>query len=137
MSNATATSRYLELVREFPIRLIRSDEELREFIARINSLMPIGDDVPELTPDEDDYIEALGAMVERYEAEHDPIPEMSGVDMLKFLLAENELSLRTLADQTGIPFTTLGSITAGTRRISPRVREALAKRFKMHPTAFV
>ncbi|MHC5538991.1 hypothetical protein ACYOEI_12300 [Singulisphaera rosea] len=45
---------------------------------------------------------------------------------------------RRLAIGRGVEaVTTLGAITAGTRRIRPRVRDALAERFAMHPSAFI
>lgn len=136
-ANVTAQDRYLELTQEFPVRPIRSEEELLAAIARIDSLLPLRRDAPELSPDEEDYLEALGMMVHRYEEVHHPLPEMSGVEILKFLMSENELSIRGLAEEIEVPFSTLGAILAGRRKISPRVREALTNRFAMHPSAFI
>ncbi|MHC5542675.1 hypothetical protein ACYOEI_30995 [Singulisphaera rosea] len=38
---------------------------------------------------------------------------------------------------TGLPVSTLNAVASGKTDFSKRVREALAKRFAMHPSSFV
>jgi HTH-type transcriptional regulator / antitoxin HigA len=64
-----ADDNYLGLVREFPLRPIRSDAELDRAIAIIDSLITRDD----LKLGEEDYVDVLSDLVHRYEAEHDPI----------------------------------------------------------------
>jgi HTH-type transcriptional regulator/antitoxin HigA len=124
---------YLNLIRAFPLRPLRSDADLDAAVAVIDSLVDRG----ELAPQERDYLDVLARLVEDYEDEHDPLPELSGVEALRFLIEENGLSQAQLARDTGVPVTTLNEILTGKRGISPAVRKALAGRFKVAPTLFV
>src|SRR5437899_6952002 len=73
---------YLDLVRQFPLRPIRSETELDRAIAMINSLL----DRDQLSPAEEDYLDVLGDLVERYEDHAHPIPDVSDEEMLRFLI---------------------------------------------------
>jgi HTH-type transcriptional regulator/antitoxin HigA len=55
---------YLDLVRAFPLRPIRSAEEHDRAIATIDAL---SDRRPELRPEEHDYLIVLALLIERYE----------------------------------------------------------------------
>lgn len=136
MNQVAAASRYLDLVREFPLRPIRTDAEHEAALERLVSLLPPVRMEP-LAEEEEDYRDVLASLIHEYEAATDPLPEIGGIQALKLLMEDQGLTLRALADQIDIPFTTLGAITSGKRQITPRVREALAKRFKMHPSVFV
>ena len=52
-TEATLGDRYFELITRFPLRPIRSDDELERAIAVVNPLI----DQPELSADEDAYLE--------------------------------------------------------------------------------
>lgn len=59
---------YLELVRRFPLRPIRTEEELDAATVVIHSLI----DKEVLTPPEDDYLDVLSDLVIAYEEVHYP-----------------------------------------------------------------
>ena len=61
---------YFELVRRFPLRPIRSEQDLDRAIAVVDSLIDKG----ELSQDEDDYLDVLGDLVRKYETENHPAP---------------------------------------------------------------
>src|SRR5947209_18286411 len=65
-----ADDRYLDLVRRFPLRPIRSEAELDRAIAMIDSLV----DQETLSLDEQDYLDVLSDIVEKYETETHPLP---------------------------------------------------------------
>lgn len=94
-------------------------------------------DLGELALEQRDYLAVLSSLVEDYEDEHASLPELAGVDALRFLIEENELSQSQLSKQTGVPETTLSEILNGKRGISPKVRAVLAERFKTDPALFV
>jgi HTH-type transcriptional regulator/antitoxin HigA len=73
---------YLALIREFPLRPIRSDAELDRAIAMVDALS----DRESLTPDEHDYLLVLSGLIENYEDERYSIPAISGVAMLRYLI---------------------------------------------------
>lgn len=60
---------YLDLILQFPLRPIRSDEELDEAIRMVDSLL----DRRDLVQGEKDYLDVLGDLIERYESEAHPI----------------------------------------------------------------
>jgi HTH-type transcriptional regulator/antitoxin HigA len=131
-TKSTPQGPYLRLVRAFPLRPLRSDADLDAAVTVVDALV----DRDELTEGEQDYLDVLSRLIEDYEDEHDPVPAMSGLEALRFLVQENGLSQAQLARETRIPVTTLSEILAGKRGISPKVRATLAERFKVAPTVF-
>jgi HTH-type transcriptional regulator / antitoxin HigA len=124
--------RYLGLVRAFPLRPIRSDPELDRAIAVIDSLITRDD----LDPGEQDYLDVLGDLVHKYEAEHDPIAPVPDADMIRFLLESNEMSQTELAQRSGIAESTVSEILAGRRNLSRRHITALSGVFGVSPAVF-
>jgi HTH-type transcriptional regulator/antitoxin HigA len=124
---------YLELVRRFPLRPIRSEEELDRAIAVIDSLI----DRDELSPDEQDYLDILGDIVERYETEHHPLPPVSDAEMLRHLIEARGTTQARVAAKTGISESTISAILAGRRGLNRKHIEALARYFKVNPAVFI
>lgn len=81
-------NKYLELITKFPQRKINSEEELEATQQIIDGLL----DQKNLTRDERDYLHLLGLLVSEYEDEHYPVPDIYGIDLLKVLIAEREIS---------------------------------------------
>ena len=59
--------RYLELIQQFPLRKIKSDDELDVATRVIHSLI----DQDQLSPAEHDYLDVISDLVEEYEDETD------------------------------------------------------------------
>ena len=97
-STDIASGRYWELIRQFPLRPIHSDAELDRAIAMIDSLI----DQDQLDADEDDDLDVLGDLVQRYEQEHHPLPPVSDADMLRHLIESREVTEADVAAKTGI-----------------------------------
>jgi DNA mismatch repair ATPase MutS len=76
-------NQYRELLQQFPPRPLKNDQELEKMQERVNSLL----DQPELTPDEQDYLDLLGTLIYEYEQTQDPIPDIYGVEFLKVWLS--------------------------------------------------
>jgi HTH-type transcriptional regulator/antitoxin HigA len=132
-TTAGGLDRYFELIRELPLRPIRSEAELDLAIAVFDVLT----DRARLTTGETDYLLVLSTLVEQYEAEHHPLPDITGVDTLRFFLHEGGLTQTQLSAETGIPKSSLSEILKGKRGFSRRVREKLADRIKVDPSTFV
>src|SRR5271156_5677299 len=90
--------RYLDLVRTVPLRPIGSEAELDRAIAMIDALL----DQDKRNGDEEDYLEVLSDLVEKYEDEHDPMPPVSGAEMLLFLIESKATSQTEVAANAGI-----------------------------------
>ena len=123
---------YLGPVRAFPLRPIRSESELDRAIAVTHSLI-IRED---LDLDQEDYLDVLGDLVHRYEAEHDPLVAVSDSDVLRFLVDLNEIAQTELAQRSGIAESTISEILAGKRKLSRRHIAVLSRVFRVSPAVF-
>src|SRR5262249_15669141 len=94
---------YLDLVLRFPLRPIRSDEELDEAIQVIDSLV----DREQLVQEEKDYLDVLSDLVERYEAEAHPIEPVSDDVLLRHLMEAKQVTQSETARGTGIAVSTI------------------------------
>jgi HTH-type transcriptional regulator/antitoxin HigA len=127
------SERYLELVREFPLRPVRSDAELGRAIAMIDRLS----DLESLAPEEADYLEVLSDLVESYESEHDPEPAVSAADMLRHLIEAKGVPQVKVAADTGVSESTISEILAGKRAVSRKAMLAFADYFRVEPVVFL
>lgn len=87
---------------------------------------------------EEDYLDTLALLVERYEEEHHPIDttHISPLESLENLLADQGMNRADLGRLLGN--VRIGSeIMTGKRQISPEQAEILSKRFKLHPDFFL
>src|SRR5437763_16868713 len=75
---------YLELVRHFPLRSLRTDADLNAAIGVIDALLAC----PNLTVSEQDYLEVLSDLVEAYEDEAIPIRAVGDSELLRFLIKQ-------------------------------------------------
>jgi HTH-type transcriptional regulator/antitoxin HigA len=123
---------YRELIRRFPLRPIRSGAELDRAIAVLNSLI----DQDQLDVDEDDYLDVLGDLVQRYEKGHHPPAPVSGADMLRHLIESREVPPSVVAAGTGIAEATIAAILAGERGPSRNDIGALSDYFHVSPAVF-
>lgn len=123
---------YLDLVRRFSLRPLRSDEELAQAIEVIDSLIIRGD----LDSGEQDYLDVLTDLVEKYENDEYPTPPVSDAAMLRHLIEARGITQSRLAADVDIPVSTISEILAGKRKLSRRHIGALAKYFNIKPGAF-
>ncbi len=80
-------------------------------------------------------VDIVGDLIADYEAEHHPLPGVSGVQALKFLMEQHGLKqadLREIGSQ-GV----VSEILAGNRELNIRQIRALSERFGVSPATFV
>jgi HTH-type transcriptional regulator/antitoxin HigA len=123
---------YLALLRAFPPRPIRDDDEHRRSVEVVNGLL----DRPRLTFDEEDYLDVLGLLIADYEDSIYEHPEFTPVERLRHLMEEHGLTQAELARRTGVAVTSLSDILNGKRRISPRIRAKFAECFGVSASFF-
>lgn len=126
--------RYMDLVRAFPLRPIRDDENHRRAIEILDSLIDKGSG---RSIEEEDYLDVLGLIVEDYEDTIYEHPGIPGPEMLRYSMEQAGLTRAQLSAETGISVQTISDIVNGKRGISPKVRKKLAERFRMPPSNFV
>ncbi len=122
---------YLKLVKHFPLRTILSESELDQAIAVINSLID-----RDLLPAEEDYLDVLSDLVERYEDKHHPIPDVPGHEMLAYLIEQKQVTQSDVASATGIAVSTLSEILKGKRTMNRAHIQKLSQYFHLEPSVF-
>jgi HTH-type transcriptional regulator / antitoxin HigA len=123
---------YLGLVVRFPLRPIRSDEELDRAIQMIDSLI----DRHHLELEEKDYLDVLSDLVERYETEQHPIVPLPDGELLQHLIETQGTTQVEVARKTGIAESTISEVIAGKRKLSRGHIGKLARLFRVPPGAF-
>lgn len=124
---------YFNLVKRWPLRPLRSEADLDAATAMIHSLL----DGDGLAGDEDDYLDVLAGLVEKYEADHHPIADVSGIEMLRFLIENRDATQGKVAQGAGVAPSTLSAILRGGRRLSIDHLTAFAAYFGVQPAVFL
>jgi HTH-type transcriptional regulator/antitoxin HigA len=91
-----------------------------------------------LNADQEDYLELLSQLVENYEAAHlKPYPKVKGIDALKFLLSENQLTGDDLAKLLSVDRSTAYKLIKGTRNLTTDHIRSLCERFNVSPELLI
>ncbi len=125
--------RYLDLVRRFPLRPLRSDSDLDAAIAVIDALI----DQPRLTAPEQDYLDVLSDLVEAYEAEMVPMRPVGDAELLRFLIEQKGNTQAAAANGAGIAESTISEVLAGKRKLNRTQVAKLARYFHVEQSAFL
>jgi HTH-type transcriptional regulator/antitoxin HigA len=123
---------YLALVVQFPLRPIRSDEELEGAVRMVDSLL----DRRDLAAGEEDYLEVLGDLIERYESEAHPMAPVSDAEMLRHLIEAKGVSQTEISGVTGIADSTISEVLKGKRALNRSHIGKLARYFNVSPDVF-
>jgi HTH-type transcriptional regulator / antitoxin HigA len=91
----------------------------------------------ELSLDEKDCLDVLSDPVERYEDQHDPMPPVSGAEMLCFLIESQPTTQAAVAVETGIAESTISEILSGKRELNRKPIETLSRHFHVSPAVFM
>jgi HTH-type transcriptional regulator / antitoxin HigA len=127
-------ARYRRILGQVLPRVQRTEAENERLLREVNKLMSKPE--RELTPEEDAMLELLATLVERFEAEHYPMPESEPWERLRFLMEENGLRQRDLLDIFGTR-SIVSAVLNGRRAITKQQAVKLGKRFSMEPAAFI
>jgi len=128
---STTLANPTEMIRQGAPRLIHSDSELEEYTQALFALTA----KPDPTPEEEEAIELMTLLVERYEQERFPIPAAEPADVLRFLLEHNGLSQRDIAPELGSE-STVSLVLSGRRKLNRDHIARLSRRFKVSPAVF-
>ena len=91
----------------------------------------------DLNEEQAEYLEALSILVEAYEADAGESSKVSGLDALRYLCDENNLSGGKLAEMLGVSRALGVKLLAGERNLTLAHIAKLAKRFKVSPNLFL
>ena len=128
---STVLANPAEMIRRGAPRLIHSEAELADYTQALFDLTAKADP----TPDEEEAIELMTLLVERYESEHYPIPEAEPAEVLRFLIEQNGLSQRDVAPELGSE-STVSLVLSGKRQLNRDHIARLSQRFNVSPAVF-
>jgi HTH-type transcriptional regulator / antitoxin HigA len=118
---------YLELVKDFVLASIKSDEHLQEAQKVMDQLLAQG----ELDDGEEMYLDALSDLVAAYEDEHHAIEPASDAEMLLHLMEAKGVTQARLSMDTMIPKSTISEVLAGKKPFSRKMIRKLGGYFNV------
>ncbi len=128
---STALANPTEMIRAGVPRLIYTDEELAQYTEALFELTGKA----ERSPEDEEAIELLTVLIDRYESERYPMPEGKPADVLRFLLDQNGLSQRDVAGEMGGE-SIVSLFLAGKRQLNREHIARLSRRFGVSPAVF-
>ncbi|QGZ92466.1 helix-turn-helix domain-containing protein [Microcystis aeruginosa] len=126
-----APDKYLELLKQYPPRPIDNEEDLEMMQEVINRLL----DKPQLTVEEREYLNVLGSLIYEHEENQEPIPDIYGLELLKFILEERNLQKQDLLSIFESK-STLDDILDGLQELTPIYIQKLANFLNISPDLF-
>ena len=85
---------------------------------------------------ENDEIELLGLLIEKWDSEHNPSKDIEPIELLKFLMAENNLKATDLVSILNLSKGTVSKILNYHKGLSKDTIRRLSEYFKMSQKAF-
>jgi HTH-type transcriptional regulator/antitoxin HigA len=118
---------YEELARFYVPRPLHDDMEYEAAVEVVDWLAG-----HTLNRDQDDYLEAVSVFVKAYEDETEPpARKISGLELLRHLLVENDLAGKDLGKLLGVDPSVASRILSGQRKLTPQDLRMLSERFKV------
>ncbi|WP_217907150.1 type II toxin-antitoxin system HigA family antitoxin [Massilia sp. BJB1822] len=127
------TRHFLALQEYVPLRPIHTEDSYEAAISSLNALLDQGaanEEHPLAA-----LVNALGTLIQQYEAIHFPPEPVSPTDMLRMLMEQHRLSQSDLPE-VGAQ-SVVSEVLSGKRELNLRQIRALADRFKLPPEAFL
>ena len=128
---STTLANPTEMIRRGAPRLIHSDEQLAEYTEALFRLTAKGD----RTTEEEEAIELLTLLIDRYESQRYPVPEAAPADVLRFLLDRSGLTQRDIAEELGSE-STVSLVLSDKRQLTRDHIARLSERFHVSPSVF-
>jgi HTH-type transcriptional regulator/antitoxin HigA len=122
----------VEMIERGTPRLIRSDKELERYTDALFELTAI--ERPSVA--EMEAVNLLSLLVEKYESERFAIQASSPIEVLKFLMEQNGLQQRDLADELGSE-SNVSLILSGKRNLTVSHIRKLSRRFGVPGSVFL
>jgi HTH-type transcriptional regulator/antitoxin HigA len=134
-SSNRPTRRYLELIREFPLRPIRTKAELAAATDILDRLFGRQDS----DAGEADYLDVLSDLVDSYERENDPHydSDATALEVLRAMMQEHGMKQSVLAAKLGISAPAMSLILSDERPITAGHARNLGKIFSVDPGVFI
>ena len=127
--------RYLDLIREFPLRPLRSKRAVEQAMKIAGHLATY--DEGTLSRGEQDYLDTLTVLIEEYQRRHPvDLPKVTPLAMLMHLMEQHDMNISDLGHVVGSQ-SNASLILSGKREISKRVMRLLSQHFGVEPAVFI
>ena len=132
MSTLTASPEYIELLKRFPPRVIRTE---KENAACTELLYDLDRRSKKLTPAEKELAELLTLLIDDFEERNYQLPRAKPLEVLRFLMDQHGLQQKDLADVFGTP-SIVSEVLSGKRELTKDHIKRLSRRFHLSPELF-
>jgi HTH-type transcriptional regulator / antitoxin HigA len=132
MSTITVSPEYTALLKKFPPKVIRTEEENGHF-AEI--LYDLDRRSRKLSAAEKELAELLTLMIEDFEDKHYRLPRSSPIAVLQFLMEQHSLKQKDLVDVFGSP-SIVSEVLSSKRDLNKEHIKRLSARFGVSPELF-
>ena len=116
-----------------PLLAIQNEENYLQSVKQLNYLIDVigTDDQHPLYS----LLDTLGVLIEAYEEKHVAIPDVTGVEVLRYLMEEHSLTQSDLPElgSQGV----VSEVLSGKRDLNLRQIQALSQRFHVSPAVFI
>jgi HTH-type transcriptional regulator / antitoxin HigA len=129
---SAALANPVEMIERGAPRIIHNESELEQYTETLFNLTALENP----TPSQQEAIELLTLLVERYEEKHYPIPVAGAVSVVRFLLQHQGLTQRDLIPQFGTE-SAVSMFLAGRRKLTLKQVQNLSTRFKLSADIFI
>ncbi len=116
---------------ELKYKIIKTENQYWEYCNFLESLL--GQKKNECLEDE---IELLTFLIEKWDEEHSTLKENDPVELLKFLMVENQLKSKDLSELLGVGKSVVSEILNYKKGFSKEIIRKLSERFKVKQEAF-
>jgi HTH-type transcriptional regulator/antitoxin HigA len=127
------TKKYGDLLMATLPQVIETEEELLRVESIIDKLLSKGEN---LSTEEEKLLDLLSNLVEEYEDEHYPMPDVPPHEVLKFLMQENDYKQKDIVHIFGSSGIT-SEVVNGKRSISKAQAKKLAEFFRVSVELFI
>jgi HTH-type transcriptional regulator/antitoxin HigA len=128
--------KYGKLLMQTLPSVITSDAELERLTKEVDRLMTKGIKEDDLSPEEVKLLELLAVLIEQYEDEHYPMPDIPPHETLKFLMEEKGYKQKDVVHIFGSSGIT-SEVVNGKRSISKAQAKKLAEFFGVSVELFI
>jgi HTH-type transcriptional regulator/antitoxin HigA len=132
MNAFAASPEYLELLKKFPPRMIRTEKENEAYT---EILYELDQRSKKLTPAENELARLLTLLIEDFEARHYQLPRAKPLEVLQFLIDQHGLLQKDLTDVFGTP-SIISEVLSSKRKLNKDHIKRLSRRFHVSPELF-
>lgn len=132
MSTLAISPTYTALLKRFPPRIIRTEEQNEGYIA---ALYELEKGRSGWTSAEQDLADLFTLLIEDFEEKNYSLPRCSSVDTIEFLMDQHHLKQKDLVDIFGTP-SVVSEVLNGKRELNKEHIRRLSERFHVSPELF-